>query len=51
MSQCEDERTAKKTQPDRKGAQTERELSDAELQTVVGGVKISNPPPPGPTKP
>jgi hypothetical protein len=51
MSQRENERAATKTQPGRKATQTERELSDAELQTVAGGVKVSNPPPPGPTKP
>jgi hypothetical protein len=36
-------------QPEGKAASTDRELSDAELETVAGG-KLSEPPPP-PGKP
>lgn len=51
MSQCEDERTAKKTQPDRKAAQTERELSDAELAAIsAAGEPTKGPGPEGPQK-
>ena len=45
MSQTENERPAK-AQPEGKTAPIDRELSDAELETVAGGGKGDPPPPP-----
>ena len=50
MSQSENQRPAKK-QPEGKTAPIDRELSDAELETVAGGGKGDPPPPPSPGKP
>ena len=50
MSQSGNERTAKKP-PEGKIAPIDRELSDAELETVAGGGKGDPPPPPPPGKP
>jgi hypothetical protein len=46
MRQSQNERSAKK-QPEGKPAPIDRELSDAELETVAGGKLVEPPPPPG----